>query len=230
MPANRGAEEDDLSKLDVPDLPPSSAFLDDQTILNGASSIRLVERPLPANFLVADAISPLRLSKSEDQGRCQSKYWDHESLNDISQNIRDSADWDDLSKDPIFSFISDSSLVIPLQDLISMYNPHEVREETQEIETQDNRVLQEPSSPKSDNHTTDIMESLEHALSAGRHKQPESNSSTLKDESRLPRETEEIPGVLSAQEQAQGLTQEHREEASPNASRSRSRSSSRPDV
>lgn len=196
---NTELEEDDLNKLDIPDMPPSSVFLTDQTILAGGSSFRLVERPLPNNSLVADTISPLKLAKSEDEGRCQSKYWDRGTLNDISKNIRYSGEWDDLSMDPIFSTISSDSQVIPLQDLISLYSSREVRKEIQEAENQDDEVRQEPSSPKIDCNTWDVMESLEHALSAGRRKQPESTSSTtstLKDQSQPPRDAEETLAAM----------------------------------
>lgn len=227
--------------LDIPDMPPSTVFLTDQTILSGASSFRLVERPLPANFVVADAFSPLKLSKYEDEGRCQSKYWVRGVLDDLSKNIRDSSDWDDLSQDPIFSTISSDGQVIPLEDLISLYSSREVRKEIQEVENKDDEDLQELSSPKSDSNTWDVMESLEHALSAGRRRQPESTSSTsstLKDQSQPPREPEEVitavgitgapnpvlppanPYASPSQEQLQDISPDH-------TSRSRSRSLAR---
>ena len=180
-------EEDDLNALDVPDIPSSSKFLGDEMIFAGHASFCLVKRPLPSNFIVADAIAPFESSRREDRGRCESKYWPKGSLEKLYQHVKDSNDWVDVSNDPIFLTIPEESEVVPLQDLTSLYNQthsedgnvdasedsHEDGREEMEAQIQaegeDSRNLQDGK------RTGDFMDSLEHALSEGRHKQPEQN-------------------------------------------------------
>lgn len=210
--ASTELEESDLNKLDIPDMPPSSVFLTDQTILNGTSSFRLVEKPLPANFVVAEANSPLILAKHEDGGRCQSRYCSPEALSNIFQNIRESSDWDDLSEDPIFLSIGSDSQLIPLEELVTMYNPCKARDDDQEAENETDKALHEHSSPKGDSNAWDVMESLENALNVGRSKPTESTSSTsstLKDQSQPSKDAEETlasPGVTNAPKAARDLS------------------------
>lgn len=192
-------DEDNLSMLNIPDMPLSSARLTEQAVLAGTSLIRLVETPLPADFEVADATSPLESAKAENGGRCQSKYWGPGSLNDISQHIRETNEWNAISRDPIFLTFKDDSHVIPLEDLLSLYNPGRINEAIHGLEDQDDGAVQEPNSPKNDSDTWDIMDSLEQSLSAGRLKKPDSTSSndiTLEDQSQPPRDTEKLLAAL----------------------------------
>lgn len=183
-------EEDDLNALDIPDIPPSSKSLRDEMILTGHASFCLVKRPLPSNFIVADAIAPFESSKEEDRGRCESKYWPKGGLGKLYQHVKDSNDWVDVANDPIFLTIPAESEVIRLEDLTSLYNQtrsddgnedenedgnedgrEEIEERIQEVD-EDSKNLQDGE------ETGDFMDSLEHALSEGRRKQPEKNGST----------------------------------------------------
>lgn len=114
--ASNGTEEEDLYALDIPDLPSSSRNLTDQVIISGGALIRLFSRPLPANFVVADAILPIEPPQREDEGRCQSKYWGRGSSEKLV-HIKETKDWSDFERDPIFSFDSDDHGMTPLENL-----------------------------------------------------------------------------------------------------------------
>ena len=192
-------EEDDLNALDIPDMPPSSLSLTDEMILSGRSEYKLVKRPLPANFVVADALAPFETAGVEDQGFCESKYWLHGGLGKLYQNSRDSSDWDDYSNDPIFTSIPEESELISLEDLTSLYNPNHCDDGNEEVEEQLREATEEAKSPQDGEHTGDIMDSLDHALSEGRRKQTDSKNNTTNssNESAMPHtEAEEILASL----------------------------------
>jgi hypothetical protein len=175
---NGQPEADDLKALDIPDLPSSSTLLTDEIILAGRASFRLVKRPLPANFIVADAIAPFEAARAEDQGRCESKYWSNGILSELSQHVRNSSDWDDLLNDPIFLDIPVDSEIIPLEDLTSLYNPRHYDDGIEESEEQLEEIVTESKNPQNGEDMGDVMDSLEHALSEGRRKQPDSTYNT----------------------------------------------------
>lgn len=171
-------EEDNLNALDIPDIPPSSTSLLDEIILAGHASFRLVKRPLPSNFIVADALAPFETSRGEDQGRCESKYWPKGDLGKIYQHVKDSNDWDDVLNDPIFLTIPEESEIVPLGDLTSLYNQTHCDDGNEEAEEQVQEVVEDYKSPQDGGDTGDFMDSLEHALSEGRRKQPDPKCST----------------------------------------------------
>lgn len=103
------SEEDDLTLLDVPDLPPSTAQY-------GGAVVPLVGMPIPANFVVADALFPMEPPSPEAEGRCQSKYVRSLQADALLQNIRDSTYWKDLKEDVIFSSISTDGDYISLDE------------------------------------------------------------------------------------------------------------------
>ncbi len=196
---NSPPEEDNLNALDIPDMPPSSISLTDETILAGRALFRLVKRPLPANFIVADALAPFESSKVEDQGRCESKYWVKGALGKLCQHVKDTVDRDDLLNDPIFLNIPDESEIIPIEELTSLYNPSQCDDSNEQAEEQPGEVFEESRSPQNGGETGDVMDSLEHALSEGRRKQPDSNSSSSKipkDAVMPPKNTEELLASL----------------------------------
>lgn len=196
---NNQPEEDDLNALDIPDLPPSSTLLTDEIIFAGRASFRLVKRPLPANFIVADAIAPFEVSRVEDQGRCESKYWGNGALSKLSQHVRNSNDWEDLLNDPIFLDIPVDSEIIPLEDLTSLYNPRHCDDGIEESEEQFEEVVTESKSPQNGEDIGDVMDSLEHALSEGRRKQPDSTYNTtniLKEPVQPSKNTEDVLAAL----------------------------------
>lgn len=171
-------EEDDLNGLDIPDMPPSSTSLLDENILAGHASFSLVKRPLPSNFIVADAIAPFETSRGEDQGRCESKYWPKGDLGKLYQHVRESNDWVDVLDDPIFLTIPEESEIIPFEDLTSLYNQTHSDDGNEETEEQLHEVAEDSKSLQDGGDTGDFMDSLEHALSEGRRKQPDEKCST----------------------------------------------------
>lgn len=193
-------DEDQLGMLNIPDLPQP-----DQVVPSGSPPTRLVGRPLPTNFVVADAISPIGPPLQEDEGRCQSKYWGRGTSNHILQNIKDTGYWDDVEKDPIFCSIPDDDHVIPLDMVSSTYRPQQAEGNVQEPDPEPEIEQPEPTpepetkGPNNDRDTPDIMDSLENALNASRHKQPniakESNN-TSEEESEAPKDTEQVLAAL----------------------------------
>ena len=195
------SEEDELYALDIPDMPPSSKNLADETILSGHSLIRLIGRPLPANFVVADAISPIEPPLREDEGRCQSKYWGRGNSIKLFQNIKDLSDWDDFSRDPIFCQLSDDSHIISVHDLMARYRPHDLGENSHEpeAEPEEREVTPGLNGHSHGRDTWDIMDSLENALNAGRGKQLDGISrsrSASKERSQPPKDTEQLLAAL----------------------------------
>lgn len=194
--ANDEFEENNLNMLDIPDLPSSSHHLTDQKILAGGTSIRLIGRPLPANFIVADAISPIDPPRPENDGHCVSKYQCRGSLKNLLQHVKNTDDWDELSKDPIFLTISDESQAISIQHLKSIYNPQLVDENSQEAESQVDEAMEETKSTRNGSDAWDVMDSLEHALNAGRHKGNGSTRSSSSTQSKPHKDTEEVLAAL----------------------------------
>lgn len=197
--AGTAEDEDQLGMLNIPDLP-----LPNQVVPSGSAPTHLVGRPLPANFVVADAISPIGPPLKNDEGRCQSKYWGRGTSTHIFKNIKDTSYWDDVEKDPIFSSIPDDDNVIPLDDVLSIYRPHQAEGNVQEPEPEPEEEQPEPSpepeskNPKTDRDTPDIMDSLENALNAGRHKQADVAKETNASEENLeaPKDTEQVLAAL----------------------------------
>ena len=172
-------EEDDLNALDITDIPLSSKSLQDEMILAGHASFCLVKRPLPSNFIVADAIAPFESSKGEDRGRCESKYWPKGDLGNLYQHVKDSNDWVDVSDDPIFLMIPEESEIIPVEDLTSIYNQTRSDDGNEGTEEHVQEVDEDTRSLQNEEDTGDFMDSLEHALSEGRRKQPDQNGSII---------------------------------------------------
>lgn len=224
-PATRAdKDEDQLGLLNIPDLP-----LPDQVIPSGSAPTHPVGRPLPTNSVVADAISPIGPPSKEDGGRCQSKYWARGTPTQLFQNIKETSYWEDVEKDPIFFSIPDDDHVTPLDDVLSKYRPRQVERNVQdveaapepepepepqpkpepELEPEPEPVAEveplepspepEPKSPKNDRDTPDIMDSLENALNAGRHKQPDKareTNNTSEEDSEAPKDTEQVLAAL----------------------------------
>lgn len=197
---NINEDEDQLAMLNIPDLPQP-----DQVVPSGSPPTHLVGRPLPTNFVVADAISPIGPPSKGDEGRCQSKYLGHGTAALIFKNIRDTSYWDDVEKDPIFSSIPDDGRVISLDDVLSIHRPHQAEGNAQEPEHEPEVEQLEPTpepenkSPNRDRDTPDIMDSLENALNAGRHKQPdkaEETNTTSEENSEAPKDTEQVLAAL----------------------------------
>ena len=95
-------------------------------------------RPLPNNFVVADALAPFAPPALGDNGLCKSKYLDRPDANHSDQNVRDTDDWINHKKDPIFAILSDESELIPLGEFDAIHRPHQSK---QEIAPEPNKQL-----------------------------------------------------------------------------------------
>ena len=98
-------EEDQMNTLDIPEIP--SMLTSDVTRLALPNTlisapISLIGMPLPANFVVADALYPIPSPAPEHAGRCQSKYWRERTQETVRNNIRQSKYWRDHQEDTIF--------------------------------------------------------------------------------------------------------------------------------
>ncbi|KAL9039142.1 MAG: hypothetical protein Q9214_004996, partial [Letrouitia sp. 1 TL-2023] len=108
-------EDDELSKLDIPDIPTST----------GGNFATLIERPLPSNFVVADALEPFPPPPPDRNGFCQSKYVKQDEGDMSVEMMIDAKEWEDMRKDPIFNSVSDHGHVICIDDAISKYQPQQ---------------------------------------------------------------------------------------------------------
>ena len=136
----------------------------------GDTPATLVGRPLPTNFVVADALAPFAPPGLGDNGLCKSKYLDRPDANHNDQNVKDTDEWDNHKKDPIFAMLSDHSKLIPLNDLDAIYRPHQRRQESSQEPDQ-----QEDSRQRDGNHArstngTDFVDSSEIELDDGSYK------------------------------------------------------------
>lgn len=84
--------------------------------MQGQAVINLIGMPLPANFVVADALSPMGPPAPENEGRCQSKYQRNTNGEGVFQNIQDSVYWKDHKDDTIFSPITFDGHVVPFEE------------------------------------------------------------------------------------------------------------------
>ena len=114
--------EDDLDKLNVPDIPtimseyrpePGEYYTN---YVDGAFA-KLVDRPLPANFVVADALEPFDPPQPENDGRCQSRYTKLDGSSTFLESVRNTRHWEDLKKDPIFLSISNDGKILSLESI-----------------------------------------------------------------------------------------------------------------
>ena len=118
-------QEDDLNSLDVPDLPHSVRLYGNRLSSStncsadsylGEAMVPLVGMPIPANFVVADALFPMDPPAPEDEGRCHSKYLRHTGNDALSKNIRDSTYWKEHKEDTIFLSILSEGKIVSLND------------------------------------------------------------------------------------------------------------------
>ena len=118
----------------------------------------LVGRPLPANFIVADALAPFAAPAIGDNGLCRSKYPDRPDYNAGDKNIKDTEEWENHKKDPIFEDLPIGGNVILLSVLDLIYRPTRVEEpieESDEIDADNNRSPYQAD----DSEEQDVMDS-----------------------------------------------------------------------
>lgn len=98
-------DEIDLDSLDIPDLTEESSCSNKKTFLPNtvvSPPVSLIGMPLPANFVVADALYPIPPPAPETQGCCQSKYLRDNVSETLCTNIKLSRYWKDHKDDTAF--------------------------------------------------------------------------------------------------------------------------------
>ncbi|KAL8772677.1 MAG: hypothetical protein Q9209_002338 [Squamulea sp. 1 TL-2023] len=146
--------DDDLSILDVPDIP----------VVTQGSFANLVDRPLPANFIVADALEPFEPPPPENNGRCQSKYTVIDKLSTFTTCIKKTKYWDDMKSDPIFSCCSESSILIPMEQILVMYRTRREDEEFEPADLEDGEWSRDIMTTTQHEDGRDIINRLENSL------------------------------------------------------------------
>ncbi|KAI4182202.1 MAG: hypothetical protein L6R41_006127 [Letrouitia leprolyta] len=147
-------EGEDLNQLDIPDVP----------IITDDSSVNLVDRPLPSNFIVADALEPFDPPQPENDGRCQSKYVRLDASSTFMGSIKDTKYWDDFQSDPMFRSIHNSGRTISLSEIDSLYRPRPTSNEWDQTEVEDGEWTQHTVMPREENWS--VTDKLENVLSA----------------------------------------------------------------
>ncbi|KAL9025877.1 MAG: hypothetical protein Q9196_005375 [Gyalolechia fulgens] len=150
-------DSEDLAKLDIPDIP----------VITDGSFANLVDRPLPANFVVADALEPFDPPQPEKDGRCQSKYVTLDASSTFMGSIRETKHWEDFKSDPMFRFIHDSGSMVSLEEIDSLYRHRPANNEPDQTEVEEGEWTQHEVLPHEE--SWNVTDKLEHLLSA---KQP----------------------------------------------------------
>ncbi|KAL8965137.1 MAG: hypothetical protein Q9183_004009 [Haloplaca sp. 2 TL-2023] len=107
--------DEDFRQLDIPDIPPTSIGNVEYP------PPRLVDRSLPTNFIVADALDPFDPPLPENNGYCRSKYTAQDGSSTFLNSIRDTRHWQEFKSDPIFASVHTNRQVIPLDAILSTY-------------------------------------------------------------------------------------------------------------
>ncbi|KAI4165451.1 MAG: hypothetical protein LQ342_000860 [Letrouitia transgressa] len=148
-------EDDELSKLDIPDIPTST----------GGNFATLIERPLPSNFIVADALEPFPAPPPDRNGFCQSKYFKKDEGDMSVETMIDAKEWEDMRKDPIFNSVSDHGHVICIDDAISKYHSQQPDDDQYSV-TEDGEVSPLPHPSGNRGSGWDVVDTLEHSLNS----------------------------------------------------------------
>ena len=137
------------------------------TKVSADSFASLVDRPLPANFIVADALEPFDAPKPESSGRCSSKYVVLDASSTFLSSIKDTKHWDDLKNDPVFLSIHDNNTMISLEKITSLYCPRTIHDQQDHGDIEEGECTQQKAVQHEEDQ--DLMGSLEHSLSANHH-------------------------------------------------------------
>ncbi|KAI4254574.1 MAG: hypothetical protein LQ352_003013 [Teloschistes flavicans] len=146
------ANEDDLSMLDVPDIPVAS-----------------LARPIPSNYIVADALDPFDAPQPEDNGHCQSKYTTQDASNTFEKIVKETRYWEEMKKDSIFVPPRNISRVISLDAIMSIYQPHHNEGERDQADIEEGewtRDTRAGAGYTEGRDVRDVMDRLEHSLTA----------------------------------------------------------------
>lgn len=107
--------EDELDSLDIPDLPQTTLPFDNVP----QQPVNLISQPLPANFIVADALAPFPQPAPQDGGCCKSKYQNEKSPEVFLKPFKDSKYWDKEHADDVaFSDLPADGKVYPVDDIL----------------------------------------------------------------------------------------------------------------
>lgn len=138
----------------------------------GGSMAALVGRPLPTNFIVADALAPFPPPALGDNGLCRSKYLERpDSINEV-QNVKETSDWNTHKKDPMFATLSDDGKLVTFRELDALYRPHQLQREPSPVfYSHGESGFREPHRVNNGDNK-DVMDSLEHALRGRKHQSP----------------------------------------------------------
>ena len=156
------AEGDRLDLLDVPDVPSmltletTGSALPNTTL---SAAMSLVGMPLPANFVVADALYPILPPAPELEGRCQSKYLRDSTHQTLNANIKFSRYWRDHQGDTIFLDRPTDDNVVSVDDLRRKLSERRTDTESNESGTGIRRSQSRSVSIKKD--SVDVHSSLE---------------------------------------------------------------------
>jgi len=138
----------------------------------GGSTATLVGRPLPTNFVVADALAPFAPPALGDNGLCRSKYLERPDSNHEVQNVKETSDWNTHKKDPMFASLADDGKLVSFRELDAIYRPHQLeREPSPVLYSRCESGYEEPHRANN-GHNKDVMDSLEHALRGRKHQSP----------------------------------------------------------
>lgn len=126
----------------------------------------LVDRPLPANFIVADALDPFDAPQPENNGHCRSKYTVQDASSTFVSSIKDTRHWQDMKNDPIFVAVHVNRGVIPLNVIVSTYRSSYEHEERDQGDLEEGEWTRDARSSTRHEEAQDVMDRLERSLSA----------------------------------------------------------------
>lgn len=132
--------------------------------LEEGSFASLVDRPLPANFIVADALEPFDPPPPEKNGCCQSKYTVIDKLSTFTSSIKETKYWDEIRGDPIFISRSSSSRLIPLERILATYQTRRRDEGHEPPDLEDGEWTRDTATTVRHEGERDLMDRLEDAL------------------------------------------------------------------
>lgn len=135
-------EEVDLGLLDIPDLPTNLSKHGENIHLPNtivSPPVSLIGMPLPANFVVADALYPIAPPAPETEGRCQSKYLRDVTSDVLCENIQVSKYWKDHKDDTAFLDIPDADNVISIHEIRAQLKERRINGEANDDSTRQTR-------------------------------------------------------------------------------------------
>ena len=159
----------------------------------------LVGRPLPADSIAADAISPIPAPPFESDGRCQSRYLNRGTLEPLIENIKSTGDWDNVKDDPIFLSVVDGNIIL-FEDVIPIRGRRQPNDPEDEADWETKEPSYASQTMVDGSETWDVMDSLEHALNAGRSRAPDASYNNQDPIGEIPLSS--IPATLDLDEKA----------------------------